>query len=147
MSKAISISDDVVSFTSNMMGAMCGAGTDVLPQILSSPPGFLWSCCCSMFSIVFVDHCSSYKCIVCLLAAIINVLSVFWFTASDFLFGIIKLLLADKPRNTSCKNYRRTQMTTTSYTASDRCSKHGIAPLQPTGDLNTELYRCSRQVI
>ena len=95
----------------------------------------------------FVDHCLSYKCIDCLLAAIINVLSVFWFTASDFLFGIIKLLLADKSRNTSCKNYRMTQMTTTSYTASDGCSKHGIAPLQPTGDLNTELYRCSRQVI
>ena len=81
------------NYKSNTTGATCGAGTAYFPEHLSSSPVLRGG---SRF-LIFSFMCNSLQIIACpfilfLLAIVLSVL--LRFTASDYPFGIYKLLLA-----------------------------------------------------
>ena len=86
------------------MGVTCGAETAYPSAASEFTLGFYYSSCCSIFSfyVVFVDHRVSF---------FVIVLSVFRFTASDFLFDIFKKSLKMPKGQSESVYLRRTDNT------------------------------------
>ena len=84
------MSDDVLSYNSNIMGTTSIAGTVcILLEHLSAHPGFIGVRVTQVFCLVFYRPLFVLF-VVCLLGIILSVLPL---TASNYLFGIVKHFL------------------------------------------------------